>query len=73
MSDELTVARASCTIASPFARGRALCRTSVASQVRSWLVTGLIATLAALSSAAAAPGQDGWVEDLVSAVVRVKT
>jgi S1-C subfamily serine protease len=62
--DELTVARASGTIASAFAR---------ASRTRSWLAASLAAALTAISSAAAAPAQDNWVEDLVSAVVRIKT
>ena len=71
MSRELAVARVSDGIAAP--RGHAVCPTSVASWVRSWLAAGLTATLAATSGAAAAPAQDSWVEDLVSAVLRVKT
>jgi S1-C subfamily serine protease len=38
-------------------------------RARSWLAAGV----AALISASAAPAQDAWVEDLVSAVVQVKT
>ena len=49
---------------------KARCRGSgVPSWVRSWLAAGL----AAFMGASAAPAQDGWVEELVSAVVQIKT
>lgn len=49
---------------------KARCRGSgVPSWARSWLAAGL----AALMGASAAPAQDAWVEELVSAVVRIKT
>lgn len=48
----------------------ARCRGSgIPLRARSWLAAGV----AALISASAAPAQDAWVEDLVSAVVQVKT
>jgi S1-C subfamily serine protease len=48
----------------------ALCRGPV---VASWMRSCLAAGVVLLIGAAAAPAQDGWVDDLVSAVVHVKT
>jgi S1-C subfamily serine protease len=72
VSRELAVGRVSGGIAAPCAR--AVGGTGVKSRTRSWLAASLAAVLTTISSAAAAaPVQDNWVEELVSAVVRVKT